>query len=256
VRAPEQTPVWFRDVLNRELLRWVRLSDVQIAQLYQHYELLVRWNERMNLTSVKPGPEMVVRHYCESLFFAAHLPEQLKDVAILDVGSGAGFPGVPLAILKPAWHVVLVEAVQKKAVFLRESCRHLQNVSVLAQRIENVTQSGDWAVSRAVEPREILRNLPRLAKRVGLMLGEEDFSLLRRSTDSSLLRRTTDSSLLRDTTDSSLLRDTTDPALLRDTTDFSLRRDTKVIAWSQPVRLPWGDRKVCVYGDVPRETHK
>jgi 16S rRNA (guanine527-N7)-methyltransferase len=203
VRAPEQTPVWFRDLLNRELLRWVRLSDIQIAQLYRHYELLVRWNERMNLTSVKPGPEMVIRHYCESLFFAAHLPEQREEVVILDIGSGAGFPGVPLAVLKPAWHVALVESVQKKAVFLRESCRHLQNVSVQAQRMEDLAQRGDWAVSRAVDPLEILGNLPRLATSVGLMLSEDDLSSL---------------------------------------------RDTKFIAWSPPVRLPWGDRKLCVFG--------
>ena len=47
---------------------------MQISQLYVHYELLIRWNQRMNLTTVKPGAEMVIRHYCESLFFAAHLP--------------------------------------------------------------------------------------------------------------------------------------------------------------------------------------
>ena len=68
------TPDWFSQLLARELSRWTQLSDSQIAQLYEHYDLLIRWNQRMNLTTVKPGPEMVIRHYCESLFFAAHLP--------------------------------------------------------------------------------------------------------------------------------------------------------------------------------------
>jgi 16S rRNA (guanine527-N7)-methyltransferase len=178
-----------------------------MVQLYQHYELLVRWNQRMNLTTVKPGPETVIRHYCESLFFAAHLPD--VDVSVLDVGSGAGFPGIPMAILKPGWRVTLVESSQRKAVFLRESTRGLANVSVLSQRIEDAALKTDWLVARAVDPVQVLLNIPRLAPRVGLMLEEDDFSSIQAN---------------------------------------------KRIAWSEPVRLPWGDRKICVYGEVPRGT--
>jgi 16S rRNA (guanine527-N7)-methyltransferase len=195
------TPDWFSQLLLGQKLD-PELIHSQIAQLYGHYEFLIRWNERMNLTTVKPGPEMVIRHYCESLFFAAHLPAD-GEISVLDAGSGAGFPGVPMAILKPDWHVTLVESSQRKAVFLGESSRHLPNVSILAQRMENVSQQGDWLVARAVDPHEVLLNVPRLAPNVGLMLGEGDFS--------------------------------------------SIRGD-KRIAWSEPVRLPWGDRKICVYG--------
>jgi 16S rRNA (guanine527-N7)-methyltransferase len=192
------TPDWFT-----QLLLGPELSQAQIAQLFGHYELLIRWNERMNLTTVKPGPETVIRHYCESLFFSAHLPAAHETISVFDAGSGAGFPGIPMAILKPDWNITLIESSQRKAVFLRESSRHLPNVSVLAQRMENVSEQGDWAVARAVDPHEVLLNFPRLAPNVGLMLGEGDFS--------------------------------------------SIRGD-KRIAWSEPVRLPWGDRKVCVYG--------
>jgi 16S rRNA (guanine527-N7)-methyltransferase len=191
------TPDWFSKLIGAEL------SQSQIAQLYGHYELLIRWNQRMNLTTVKPGPEMVIRHYGESLFFAAHLPAGHETISVLDVGSGAGFPGVPMAVLKPDWRVTLIESGQRKAVFLRESSRHLSNVSVLAQRMEKCTVHGNWIVARAVDPQEVLLNVPRLAPNVGLMLGEDDFS--------------------------------------------SIRGD-KRIAWSEPVRLPWGDRKICVYG--------
>lgn len=201
-RTPE-VPVWFCKLLRQELDRWVPLSDPQIVQLYQHYELLVRWNQRMNLTTVASGPEMVLRHYCESLFFGAHLPAVPDRTSVLDLGSGAGFPGVPMAVLKPSWQIALVEASQRKAVFLRESTRHLQNVRVLAQRLEGLVDAADWVVARAVEPLEILAHVPRLAPKVGLMLTERDFSLL----------------------------------------------DTKShIAWEDPVRLPWGDRKICVFG--------
>lgn len=198
------TPDWFSQLLGSEL------SQSQIGQLYAHYELLIRWNQRMNLTTVKPGPEMVIRHYCESLFFAAHLPAADKAISVLDVGSGAGFPGIPMAILKPDWRVTLVESSQRKAVFLRESSRHLRNVVVVAQRVEHGTEHGDWVVARAVNPQEVLLNVPRLASNVGLMLGEDDFSSI---------------------------------------------RSNKRIAWAEPVRLPWGDRKLCVYGSVPRGTN-
>jgi 16S rRNA (guanine527-N7)-methyltransferase len=186
-----------------ELSQWVKLSGPQIDRLYGHYELLLRWNQRMNLTTVKPGPEAVIRHYCESLFFAVHLPEGRASVRVLDLGSGAGFPGVPIAILKPSWRVILVESHKKKAVFLRESARPLANVSVISERFEDVSETADWVVARAVEPRIVLTAVPRLAPNVGLMLGEDDFS--------------------------------------------ALRSDSR-IAWAEPVRLPWGDRKLCVYG--------
>jgi 16S rRNA (guanine527-N7)-methyltransferase len=160
----------------------------------------------MNLTSIKPGPEMIIRHYCESLFFAANLSAASVTLAVLDLGSGAGFPGVPIAILRPEWHLILIESSQRKAVFLRESTRALSNVIVLAKRAEDVSIQGDWLVSRAVNPLEVLGNLPRLAPRIGLMLGEDDFS--------------------------------------------GIRQHSR-IAWSAPVRLPWGDRRLCVYGEFP-----
>jgi 16S rRNA (guanine527-N7)-methyltransferase len=203
------TPDWFSQLLNRELSQWLNLSESQIDRLYRHYELLLRWNLRMNLTTVKPGPETVIRHYCESLFFAAHLPAAQEKTSVLDLGSGAGFPGIPMAILKPDWQITLLDSGQRKAVFLRESSRNLQNVSVRAGRMEATSLQGDWAVARAVDPVEVLLQIPRLAPNVGLMLSEDDFS--------------------------------------------SIRHDSR-IAWSEPVRLPWGDRRLCVYGDVSRGT--
>lgn len=159
----------------------------------------------MNLTTVKPGTETVVRHYCESLFFASGFPPGSDRISVLDLGSGAGFPGIPMAILKPEWHVTLVESSQRKAVFLRESTRHLKNVSVRAERIEHTQARGDWVVSRAVDLKEVLSAVPRLGPNVGLMIGEDDFSII---------------------------------------------RDDSRVAWAEPVRLPWGDRRLCVYGST------
>ncbi len=201
-------PTWFGEVLRRELTPWAELSDAQVAQLYVHYEHLGLWNEKINLTSLKPGVEMVVRHYCESLFLASHLPKAGK-ARIADIGSGAGFPGVPIAVLHPDWAVTLIESHRRKSVFLREAARHLRNIAVLAVRAERVTDVFDWAVSRAVNPEDLLANVPRLARNVGLLIGELNYSALQRFTS---------------------------------------------IAWAEPIRLPWGDRRFCVFG-VSRGTN-
>ena len=194
-------PDWFAEVLHRELSAWVSLSHDHVVQLYNHYSLLNLWNKKMNLTSVAPGEETVIRHYCESLFFAAYLENNASSIA--DIGSGAGFPGVPIAILKPTRKITLVESNQRKAVFLREATRSLANVSVVAQRAEELSSTFDWLVSRAVSPKEVVALIPRLAPKIGLMLGEDDFLEL---------------------------------------------QSAKHIAWSEPIRLPWGDRRICVFG--------
>ena len=209
--TPEEmaAPRWFAELIQKELQPWLTLFEDQIRNLWEHYEVLLRWNDRINLTSIPPGEEMVIRHYCESVFFGAHMPGASGEPSILDMGSGAGFPGVPIAILRPAWRITLLESHQRKAVFLRESTRGLPNISVLARRAESVPGRFDWVVSRGVDPKEVLKNVPRLARSVGLMLGEDDFSAIRSFQD---------------------------------------------IAWSKLVRLPWGDRRLCVYGEVSRGT--
>ncbi|MGA2185515.1 MAG: 16S rRNA (guanine(527)-N(7))-methyltransferase RsmG [Bryobacteraceae bacterium] len=145
------------------------LSDHQLGALERHYDLLVRWNRVLNLTSIRNVEEAVVRHYCECLFFASLLPECGR---ILDLGSGAGFPGIPIAILRSACTVSLLESHKRKAVFLREATRELGNVEVLAQRAEDVSGAWDVLVSRAVSPSEVLEQVPRLAPRVGMLVGD------------------------------------------------------------------------------------
>jgi 16S rRNA (guanine(527)-N(7))-methyltransferase RsmG len=193
---------WFEEILNRELNGRVSLSDDQLVRLHEHYTLLERWNEKINLTSVELGTETVIRHYCESLFFAARLENTNRSIA--DIGSGAGFPGVPIAILYPQLRVNLVESNQRKAVFLREATRGLPNVSVIAQRAEEVSTGFDTLVARAVNSKEVVALMPRLASRIGLMMGETHFLQLQM---------------------------------------------LKHIAWSEPIRLPWGDRRICVFGE-------
>ena len=162
----------FAELLHQRLRGIVALSAGQISALEAHYELLVRWNKTLNLTTITSLEEAVERHYCESLFLAAHLPA--GNLRVVDVGSGAGFPGFPVAILRPDCTVALVESHQRKAVFLREASRKIGNVRVIAKRAEEVDEEFDHLISRAVSYEDLKVSLKKLALAVDLLTGAEE----------------------------------------------------------------------------------
>lgn len=164
----------FRELLASEFAPYGELSGDQHAQLEEHYRLLVRWNEKINLTRIRRLEDVVRLHYCESLFLGRTLPAGSLQIA--DIGSGAGFPGVPVAVFRPECTVDLIESHQRKAAFLREASRDLPNVRVLVQRAETCESHYDWIISRAVRPVELV-NL-NLAPNVALLTGREDASWL------------------------------------------------------------------------------
>jgi 16S rRNA (guanine(527)-N(7))-methyltransferase RsmG len=157
----------FAELLRERLGSIIELSLLQIQQLEKHFDLLNRWNRVLNLTSLKTPGEIVERHYCESLFLAAHLPN--GAIRIGDIGSGAGFPGVPLAIARPECSVALIESHQRKSVFLREATRELANVEVIPIRVEDISETFDWVASRAVRFSEIEETVAKLAPNVGIL---------------------------------------------------------------------------------------
>jgi 16S rRNA (guanine527-N7)-methyltransferase len=164
----------FQELLAREF-NSAALSPQQLALLEAHYDLMLRWNQRLNLTRILSLEDAVRFHYCESLFLGTLLPP--GELTIADVGSGAGFPGIPLAILRPECRMTLIESHQRKAVFLREASRELKNVSVLAIRAQDVKQHFDWTVSRAVSPQEVIKLS--LSPSMALLMGQDDASELR-----------------------------------------------------------------------------
>ncbi|HEV2199135.1 MAG TPA: 16S rRNA (guanine(527)-N(7))-methyltransferase RsmG [Bryobacteraceae bacterium] len=138
----------FRDQLAAEFAPYQILSEVQIAILESHYDLLCKWNKKINLCRFKDRREAVQFHYCESLFLGRFLPP--GHLRIADAGAGAGFPGFPVAVLRSDCEVDLIESDQRKAAFLREACHSLRNVQVFAGRAEDCTKRYDWVISRAV----------------------------------------------------------------------------------------------------------
>jgi 16S rRNA (guanine527-N7)-methyltransferase len=112
-------------------------------QLSTYLDLLLKWNARTNLTAIRDPEEIVRRHFGESLFAGRHLlPKLSTQATLLDFGSGAGFPGLPIQLLCPELQVTLAESQNKKASFLREAIRTLGlQTEVFASRVE--TMPGD-----------------------------------------------------------------------------------------------------------------
>jgi 16S rRNA (guanine527-N7)-methyltransferase len=112
-------------------------------QLSVYLDLLLRWNARTNLTAIREPEEIVQRHFGESLFAGQHLAAHLSPAAtLLDFGSGAGFPGLPIQLLLPELQVTLAESQGKKASFLREAVRTLGlRTEVFAGRVETMPEA-------------------------------------------------------------------------------------------------------------------
>jgi 16S rRNA (guanine527-N7)-methyltransferase len=131
----------------------ITVSDLQIAQIQHYISSLLTWNDKVNLTAIRDPLEILYRHFCESMYAAVITP--LERGRLADVGSGGGFPGLPLKILQPDLHVFLVECNVKKATFLAELSREigLSGARVLVSRYEELGEELtplDFVCSRAV----------------------------------------------------------------------------------------------------------
>lgn len=139
----------------------LRLGEPGLALFRRYHALLAEWNARVNLTSVTGWDAVLTTHFLDSLAVAQAIPETvLRGGAVLDVGSGAGFPGVPLKLAFPRVSLSLVEATGKKAAFLTHLARELglRDVQVLNARAEDLAhdprhrEQYDVALSRALAP--------------------------------------------------------------------------------------------------------
>lgn len=130
----------------------VGLDARAVAQFEAYLTLLLKWNARINLTATREPEEIVRRHFVESIFAAGQIPKKTKT--LLDFGSGAGFPGIPIAICRPAIGVTLTESQGKKAAFLREAVRTLElKAEVWPGRVEEMDSARvfDAVTLRAVD---------------------------------------------------------------------------------------------------------
>jgi 16S rRNA (guanine527-N7)-methyltransferase len=163
------------------------VSDAQVLQIQQYIRILLLWNDKINLTAIRDPLEILYRHFCESMYAAVAVPVEYGRLA--DVGSGGGFPGIPLKIMRPELRVFLVESNLKKATFLAEVVREigLPDTQVLVRRYEELGEEVapldfvcsralgefpsflDWARSQQIAAKQVIlwigaRDLPEIQK--------------------------------------------------------------------------------------------
>src|SRR5215831_6559746 len=129
------------------------LSNFQVKQIQQYTRILLAWNDKINLTAIRDPLEILYRHFCESMYGATVLP--VEKCRLADVGSGAGFPGLALKIVRPDLELFLVESNVKKATFIAEVIRELglTDAKVLVSRFEELGEEVaplDFVCSRAL----------------------------------------------------------------------------------------------------------
>jgi 16S rRNA (guanine527-N7)-methyltransferase len=162
-------------------------NDEQVLQIQQYIRILLHWNEKVNLTAIRDPLEILYRHFCESMHAAVAVP--VENGRLADVGSGGGFPGLPLKIIRPDLRVFLVESNLKKATFLAEVIRELglTDTQVLVRRYEELHEEIapldfvcsralgefpaflDWARSQQIAAKQVIlwigaRDLPEIHK--------------------------------------------------------------------------------------------
>lgn len=142
------------DTIRRALGEFqITVNDSQVLQIQQYMSILLTWNEKINLTAIREPLEILNRHFCECMYTASAVP--VEDGRLADVGSGGGFPGLPLKIIRPELQVMLIESNIKKATFLAEVIRDLglADARVLVGRYEELGEEIaplDFVCSRAL----------------------------------------------------------------------------------------------------------
>ena len=139
----------------------IELSNVQIEQFYNYMNILIEWNKVMNLTGITEPKEVIIKHFIDSLTVLNKIDKQSK---IIDVGTGAGFPGIPIKIAFPDTEVVLLDSLNKRINFLNEVIEKIQlkNIKTIHGRAEDYgkdkvyREKYDIAIARAVAPLNIL----------------------------------------------------------------------------------------------------
>lgn len=145
--------------LINDLKVWnITLTDNQLKQLDIYSKLLVEWNEKINLTAITDKNEILKKHFLDSMSMSQCIDELLDGKSLLDLGTGAGFPGIPLKILYPELNVTLVDSLNKRIDFLNEVINELglTNITTIHSRAEDLAkdlkyrEQFDYVVSRAV----------------------------------------------------------------------------------------------------------
>ena len=144
-----------------DLQDYANLSNEQIEDFKSYYKLLIEWNEKINLTAITEEEEVITKHFADSLSIINYIPDNSK---VIDVGTGAGFPGVPLKIANESLQITLLDSLNKRLLFLDEVIKEidLKDIKTIHGRAEEIAHNKDYreqydiAVCRAVAKLNVL----------------------------------------------------------------------------------------------------
>lgn len=153
--------IFFEELKSQAKQINIELTEEQIEKYYKYMQLLLEWNEKINLTAIIEPKEIILKHFIDSLTIEKYIKENEK---LIDVGTGAGFPGIPIAIIKENSNIVLLDSLNKRINFLEEVKKELklENIKTIHGRAEEFgknkkeRETYNIATSRAVAPLNIL----------------------------------------------------------------------------------------------------
>ena len=149
----------------RELVRKINidLNDEMADKFFLYKKLLLEWNEKINLTAITDEKEILIKHFIDSLTIEKYIPQNAK---IIDVGTGAGFPGIPLKIVRPDIEVVLLDSLNKRINFLNEvikECR-LENITAVHGRAEEIGNKPEYREKFDISTARAVANISTLSE--------------------------------------------------------------------------------------------
>ena len=147
--------IFYEKIQENSKVLGFNFSVEQLEKFYKYMNLLIEWNEKMNLTAITEPNDIILKHFIDSITINKYIENNAK---VVDVGTGAGFPGIPLSIIRTDLQITLVDSLNKRLIFLQEIKKELElkNIDIVHARVEEIGQNKNYretfdiATSRAV----------------------------------------------------------------------------------------------------------
>ncbi len=154
---------FFKELLSQAQKIEIELNEEQIDIFYRYKQLLIEWNKKMNLTAITETKDIILKHFIDSLTIMKYIKENQK---VIDVGTGAGFPGLPLKIANPTLNIVLLDSLNKRINFLNEviNQNNLKNIKAIHNRIEQTAREEQYREGFDIVTSRAVANLAVLAE--------------------------------------------------------------------------------------------
>ena len=154
---------FYREMRENSLKLDIELNEEQLEKLYMYMDILLEWNQKMNLTAITDKKEIILKHFVDSLTINKYID---KNKSIIDVGTGAGFPGIPIKIIRDDVEVVLVDSLNKRINFLNEVINKLElkNIKAIHARAEEIGKTEEYREKFDISTSRAVANLSTLSE--------------------------------------------------------------------------------------------